>query len=59
MVVQQAKQVIDSHISDVAEEHALSYGEIFSIMSEIMMSHSKYLIRKERHGDESTPGDRE
>lgn len=58
MTVQQAKQVIDSQISDVADEHHLTYGEIFSILSEIMASHAKYLIREERHGDASIPGDR-
>lgn len=59
IAVQRARQEIDSHISDTANEYKLTYGEIFSILSEIMLSHTKYMIRQERHGDSSTPGDLE
>jgi hypothetical protein len=56
--VQDAKQRIQSQISDMENENDLTFGEIVSILSEILLSYSKYAIREERHGDDSKPGDR-
>jgi hypothetical protein len=56
--VKNAKIQIESQVSKIASEADLTYGELFSILSQIMLSTSTYLIRLERHDDASEPGDK-
>ena len=54
--VQQAAAEIQMEFWRSVEKHELTYGEVVSIVSEILASAAKYMIREERHGDASKPG---
>ena len=43
-------------IADVITKHKLTEGEIISIFAVYLSSIAKYMIRGERHNDESKPG---
>lgn len=53
MQVNKAGCEFDGWTLDWIERHGLTYGEIVSIMSGRLQQLAKYMIRTERHGDDS------
>lgn len=44
-------------VDNVVEKHSLTLGEISNILSELILSNTRYLIRIERHGNSEKRGD--
>ncbi len=49
--MQQAKLAIMATVTDAVRDHALTFGELWSILSEIGASWSKGMIRQERNSE--------
>lgn len=52
LICQFAHNELDGAVSDVIAKHHLTYGELFSILSQIQATWSRYAIRDERHPDD-------
>lgn len=50
--VAEATRAIGVAVAEAVEKYELTYGEIFSILSQAMAAWAKYAIRQERHPDE-------
>ena len=52
LVVQQARLAFEAFMLELEQEHALSYGELFSLYGNAIAHLAKYQIRGERHPDD-------
>jgi len=55
-IVRQARSELCDQIGHVDSKFGLTHSEMISILSEAILSYTKYAIRIERHGDASVPG---
>jgi hypothetical protein len=56
-IVKIAKGEIEMAILKIANAHDLTFGEVMSILGNVIQSSATYEIRQERHGDRSKSGD--
>lgn len=57
LIVQGAEAEIGSAVLKLAEAHGLTGAELLTVLNRIAATTLKYMIRHERHGDGSLPGD--
>jgi len=48
-IVTQARNALAAFLLDLEQEHALTYGEMFSLLGNAIADLAKYQIRTERH----------
>ncbi len=53
-IVQEARHEVGKALTDAIDKHGLTYGEIFSVLSDVMGEWAKYAIRSERHPDDAS-----
>ena len=51
-IVQKARGEFETFLLELEQKHALSYGEMFSLLGSAVANLTKYQIRAERHPDD-------
>lgn len=51
-VVDKARQEFETFLLDLEQKHALTFGELFSLLGSKIADLAKYQIRAERHPDD-------
>ncbi len=51
-IMQKARNEFDALLLELEQKHALTYGEMFSLLGHAVSNLAKYQIRGERHPDD-------
>jgi hypothetical protein len=51
-LVQKARNELETFLLELEQKHALTYGEVFSLLGNAVANLAKYQIRAERHPDD-------
>jgi len=56
LIVQKARHAFEAFLLELEQDHALTYGEVLSLLGNAIASLAKYQIRSERHPDDPDTG---